>query len=93
LRSSLPSDDVLYLRAAELIPTGLHVLRHTAAERRRDSGASVETVSAFLDRSSLAVTTVYLRRLEGEEDRTFTGRGRRDRSVEPRSRLILHFGR
>jgi site-specific recombinase XerD len=57
-----------YLRAAGLAPTGLHVLRHTAAKLRRDAGASVEAVSAFLDHSSLAVTTVYLRRLEGVED-------------------------
>jgi len=60
-----------YLVAAGLIPTGLHVLRHTAAKLRRDAGASVEAVSAFLDHSSLAVTTVYLRRLEGETDRTW----------------------
>ena len=50
---------------------GLHVLRHTAAKLRRDAGASIEAVSAFLDHSSLAVTTVYLRRLEGETDRTW----------------------
>jgi len=29
----------------------------------------VEDVSRFLDHSSLAVTTVYLRRLEGEQDK------------------------
>ena len=60
-----------YLLAAGLAPTGLHILRHTAAKLRRDAGASVEAVSAFLDHSSLAVTTVYLRRLEGEADRTW----------------------
>jgi site-specific recombinase XerD len=60
-----------YLRAAGLPPTGLHVLRHTAAKLRRDAGESVEAVSAFLDHSSLAVTTVYLRRLEGETDRAW----------------------
>ena len=60
-----------YLAGAGLAPTGLHVLRHTAAKLRRDAGASVEAVSAFLDHSSLAVTTVYLRRLEGETDRTW----------------------
>jgi integrase len=60
-----------YLRAAGLAPTGLHVLRHTAAKLRRDAGASIEAVSAFLDHSSLAVTSVYLRRLEGETDRTW----------------------
>jgi len=34
-------------------------------------GASVEAVSAFLDHSSLAVTTVHLRRLEGQADETW----------------------
>jgi integrase/recombinase XerC len=60
-----------YLRAAGLGPTGIHVLRHTAAKLRRDAGESIEDVSAFLDHSSLAVTTVYLRRLEGQEDRAW----------------------
>ncbi len=58
-----------YLCVAGLAPTGLHVLRHTAAKLRRDAGASIEAVSSFLDHSSLAVTSVYLRRLEGEADR------------------------
>jgi integrase/recombinase XerC len=60
-----------YLRAAGLPPTGLHILRHSAAKLRRDAGASIEAVSSFLDHSSLAVTSVYLRRLEGEADRTW----------------------
>jgi site-specific recombinase XerD len=60
-----------YLTAAGLAPTGLHILRHTAAKLRRDAGASIESVSSFLDHSSLAVTSVYLRRLEGEVDRTW----------------------
>ncbi|MGD0863732.1 MAG: tyrosine-type recombinase/integrase [Candidatus Limnocylindrales bacterium] len=60
-----------YLRAAGLTPTGIHVLRHTVAKLRRDAGESIEEVSAFLDHSSLAVTTVYLRRLEGQEDRAW----------------------
>ena len=60
-----------YLQAAGLAPTGIHVLRHTAAKLRRDAGESIEEVSAFLDHSSLAVTTVYLRRLEGDADRTW----------------------
>jgi integrase len=54
-----------------MAPTGIHVLRHTAAKLRRDAGESIEAVSQFLDHSSLAVTTVYLRRLEGQEDRTW----------------------
>jgi integrase/recombinase XerC len=60
-----------YLLAAGLSPTGLHVLRHSAAKLRRDAGASIEAVSGFLDHSSLAVTSIYLRRLEGETDRTW----------------------
>ena len=60
-----------YLFAAGLQPTGLHILRHSAARLRRDAGESVETVSAFLDHSSLAVTTTYLRRLEGVEDHSW----------------------
>ena len=60
-----------YLAAAGLAPTGLHVLRHSAAKLRRDAGESVEAVSSFLDHSSLAVTTTYLRRLEGIEDRAW----------------------
>ncbi len=60
-----------HLKAAGLPPSGLHLLRHTAAKLRRDAGASIEAVSSFLDHSSLAVTSVYLRRLEGEADRTW----------------------
>ena len=58
-----------YLEKAALPSAGLHVLRHSAAKLRRDAGESIEDVSRFLDHSSLAVTTTYLRRLEGEEDR------------------------
>jgi len=58
-----------YFRKAKLPPGGVHVLRHSAAKLRRDVGQSVEEVSSFLDHSSLAVTTTYLRRLEGEEDK------------------------
>jgi integrase len=57
-----------YLKAAGLPSSGLHVLRHTAAKLRRDAGESIEDVSRFLDHSSLAVTTTYLRRLESQED-------------------------
>jgi len=57
-----------YMRNAGLPPAGVHILRHSAAKLRRDAGESVEEVSRFLDHSSLAVTTVYLRRLEGQED-------------------------
>ena len=62
-----------YLQKAGLPPSGIHVLRHTAAKLRRDVGESVESVSQFLDHSSLAVTTTYLRRLEGERDTAWHG--------------------
>jgi len=58
-----------YMQKAGLAPAGVHILRHAAAKLRREAGESVEDVSRFLDHSSLAVTTVYLRRLEGQEDR------------------------
>jgi site-specific recombinase XerD len=58
-----------YMEKAGLAPAGVHILRHAAAKLRREAGESVETVSAFLDHSSLQVTSVYLRRLEGQEDR------------------------
>ncbi len=62
-----------YLAKAGLPPSGVHVLRHTAAKLRRDVGESVESVSQFLDHSSLAVTTTYLRRLEGQRDTAWQG--------------------
>jgi len=58
-----------YLGTAGLPPSGVHVLRHSAAKLRRDAGETVEEVSRFLDHSSLAVTSGYLRRLEGLADR------------------------
>jgi len=60
-----------YLTKAGLPLAGVHIFRHSAAKLRRDVGESVEEVSRFLDHSSLAVTTTYLRRLEGQEDRTW----------------------
>lgn len=60
-----------YFRQAEIKPAGVHIFRHTAAKLRRDVGETVEDVSRFLDHSSLAVTTVYLRRLEGESDQSW----------------------
>jgi site-specific recombinase XerD len=60
-----------YLQRAGLPPAGVHILRHSAAKLRRDVGESIEEVSRFLDHSSLAVTTTYLRRLEGQEDRSW----------------------
>ncbi len=45
-----------------------HVLRHSAAKLRRDSGASIEDVSAFLGHASIATTATYLRRIDTEPD-------------------------
>src|SRR5207244_11779378 len=60
-----------YLQKAGLPLSGVHIFRHSAAKLRRDAGESIEDVSRFLDHSSLAVTTTYLRRLEGQEDRAW----------------------
>lgn len=60
-----------YFRDAGLPAAGVHIFGHSAAKLRRDAGESIEDVSRFLDHSSLAVTTTYLRRLEGEEDRSW----------------------
>ena len=60
-----------YLKAAGLPASDVHILRHSAAKLRRDAGESMEDVSRFLDHYSLQVTTVYLRRLEGQEDRSW----------------------
>jgi len=60
-----------YLKLAGLPLGGVHIFRHSAAKLRRDAGESIEDVSRFLDHSSLAVTTTYLRRLEGQEDKSW----------------------
>ena len=57
-----------YLARAGLPSGGVHLLRHTAAKLRREAGEPIEAVSAFLDHSSLGVTTTYLRHLEGQRD-------------------------
>ena len=60
-----------YFKSAGLQPAGVHIFRHSAAKLRREAGESVEGVSRFLDHSSLAVTSVYLRQLEGDRDTTW----------------------
>jgi site-specific recombinase XerD len=60
-----------YFKSAALPPAGVHIFRHSAAKLRREAGESVEQVSQFLDHRSLAVTTVYLRQLEGDRDTTW----------------------
>jgi len=60
-----------HMQRAGLPPAGVHILRHSAAKLRRDVGETIDDVSHFLDHSSLATTTTYLRRLEGQEDRSW----------------------
>ena len=60
-----------YFKMAGLPPAGVHICRHSAAKLRWEAGESIEQVSRFLDHSSLAVTTVYLRGLEGDRDTTW----------------------
>src|SRR5208283_3445343 len=60
-----------YFLKVGIRPSGVHIFRHAAAKLRRDARETIEEVSRFLDHSSLAVTTVYLRRLEGEQDRSW----------------------
>jgi site-specific recombinase XerD len=47
----------------------VHDLRHTAAMLRREAGADVEEIRDFLAHSSLAITQVYLHRLEKNLDK------------------------
>jgi integrase/recombinase XerD len=61
-----------YLAKAGLPLSGVHIFRHSAAKLRRDAGESIEDVSRFLVHSSLAVTSTYLRRPEGQEDRSWS---------------------
>ena len=50
-----------------------HDLRHTAAKLRREHGASIEDVSAFLGHRSIATTARYLARMKGEQDNGWQG--------------------
>ncbi len=49
----------------------VHTLRHTGAKLRRAAGADLESVSSFLDHSSIATTQIYLASLEGKRDYTW----------------------
>ena len=60
-----------YFKNSGLPQAGVHIFRHSAAKLRREASESVEQVSRFLDHSSLAVTSVYLRQLEGDRDTTW----------------------
>ncbi len=57
-----------YAARAGLVGVTPHVLRHSAAKLRRDSGSTLEQVSSLLGHRNLATTSTYLARLEGDED-------------------------
>jgi integrase/recombinase XerD len=57
-----------YARRARLSGVTPHVLRHSAAKLRRDTGETLEQVSALLGHRNLSTTSTYLARLEGDED-------------------------
>ena len=63
---------ILHYRAKQAGIAGrirVHDLRHTAAMLRREAGADVEEIREFLAHSSLAITQVYLHRLERNTDK------------------------
>jgi len=62
-----------YATKAGLEGVSPHVLRHSAAKLRRDTGASIEDVGTFLGHRSLHTTSRYLARLEGEHDTGWYG--------------------
>jgi len=62
-----------YGKKAKLGHITPHVLRHSAAKLRRETGASIEDVGALLGHRSIATTARYLARLEGERDDGWQG--------------------
>ena len=62
-----------YAKRAGLEGVSPHVLRHSAAKLRRDTGATIEDIGTFLGHRSLHTTSRYLARLEGEHDTGWYG--------------------
>jgi site-specific recombinase XerD len=62
-----------YAKRAGLEGVSPHVLRHSAAKLRRESGSSIEDIGTFLGHRSLHTTSRYLARLEGEHDTGWYG--------------------
>lgn len=62
-----------YSKRAGLDPEKIHVhtLRHTAAMLRKEAGDDVEKICSFLAHSSLAITQIYLHRVEGQKDESW----------------------
>lgn len=59
-----------YARLAALDPDHItvHTLRHTAAMLRKQAGDDLQSISAFLGHSTLAITQIYLHTVEGHAD-------------------------
>jgi integrase/recombinase XerD len=57
-----------YARLAGLEWESIHVhtLRHSAAMLRKESGDDIQAISEFLRHSSLAITQIYLHKIEGQ---------------------------
>ena len=62
-----------YAKTAGLREVTPHVLRHSAAKLRRQTGASLEDVSSLLGHRNLSTTARYLARLEGDQDDGWRG--------------------
>ena len=62
-----------YATTAGLRAVTPHVLRHSAAKLRRQTGASLEDVSSLLGHRNLSTTARYLARLEGDRDEGWHG--------------------
>jgi site-specific recombinase XerD len=62
-----------YCKKAGLDPKKVHVhtLRHSAAMLRKEAGDSMEDISAFLAHSGIAVTQIYVHRVEGQKDKSW----------------------
>lgn len=63
-----------YCRKAGLDPKKVHVhtLRHTAAMARKEAGDDIEKISEFLAHSSVAITQIYVHRVQGKKDESWT---------------------
>lgn len=63
-----------YARLAGLDPemVRVHDLRHTAAMLRSEAGDDIEAISSFLGHSSLRTTSIYLHRVGGRKDNSWT---------------------
>ena len=57
-----------YVRKAGLIGVTPHLLRHSVAKLRRETGASFEEIRALLGYANIATTARYLARLEDNHD-------------------------